>query len=80
MSTLEATISMLEIMPEESRQMVFEYTQELFTSEKAPNPFIPVSEEKILKDLEISRQQVSEGRVRNMAEALEDMRKCHGFI
>lgn len=80
MSTLEATISMLEIMPEESRQMVFEYTQELFASEKTANPFVPVSDEKILKDLEISRQQVLQGIVRNMAVALEDLRKRHGFI
>ena len=80
MSTLEATISMLEMMPEESRQMVFEYTQELFSSSQIANPFVPVSKEQILKDLELSRQQVSQGKVRNMAVALEDLRRCHGFI
>ncbi len=80
MSTLEATISMLEMMPEESRQMVFEYTQELFSSSQTANPFVPVSKEQILKDLELSRQQVSQGKVRNMAVALEDLRRRHGFI
>ena len=80
MSTLEATISMLEIMPEESRRMVFEYTQELFESDKAANPFVPVNEEQILKDLEISREQTSQGKVRKMADALTDLRKRHGFI
>jgi len=80
MSTLEATISMLEIMPEESRRMVFEYTQELFASDKAANPFVPVNEEQILKDLEISREQTSQGKVRKMADALTDLRKRHGFI
>ena len=80
MSTLEATISMLEMMPEESRQMVFEYTQELFSSAQTANPFVPVSKEQILKDLELSRQQVSQGKVRNMAVALEDLRRRHGFI
>ncbi|MBQ6503937.1 MAG: hydrogenase nickel incorporation protein HypB [Flexilinea sp.] len=36
--------------------------------------------EHILEDLEVSRRQVSQGKVRNMAEALEDLRKRHGFI
>ena len=80
MSTLEATLSMLEVMTEESRQMVFEYTQELFTSLQKENPFIPVNEEQVLHDLNISRQQASQGKVRNMGEALEDLRKRHGFI
>lgn len=60
--------------------MLIEYTQELYTSDKTPNPFSPVSKEQILKDLEISRQQTSEGKVRNRAEALTDLRKRHGFI
>ncbi len=80
MSTLEATISLLEMMPEESRQMVFEYTQELFSSSKMTNPFVPVSKEQILNDLELSRRQVSQGKVRNMAAALEDLRRRHGFV
>ena len=79
MNTFEAAISMLEIMPEESRQMVFEYTQGLFSSSKSANPFVPVSKEQILNDLELSRQQVSQGKVRNMAAALDDLRRCHRF-
>lgn len=80
MSTLEATISMLEMMPEKSRQMVFEYTQELFSSSKIANPFFPVSNEQILNDLELSRRQVSQGKVRNMDVAIEDLRRRHGFV
>ena len=30
MDTIEATVSMLETMPEEARLLVFNYTQELF--------------------------------------------------
>ena len=41
MSTLEATISMLQAMPEEARLKVFEYTQRLFVSRKPANPFAP---------------------------------------
>lgn len=60
--------------------MFIEYAQEQFTSDKILNPFSPVSKEQILKDLEISRQQTSQGKIKNMAEALSDLRKRHGFI
>ena len=80
MSTLDATISMLEVMPEEARQLVYKYTKGLFTAYKPANPFGPVSREQVLKDLEISRQQVEDGKVQDMGEALEEMRRRHGFI
>ena len=41
MSTLDATVSMLETMPEEARLLVYKYTQDLFTSKKPANPFTP---------------------------------------
>ena len=57
MSTLDATVSMLEAMPEDARIKVMEFTQKLFTSRKPANPFVPVSQEQILSDLAESRQQ-----------------------
>ncbi len=62
MSTLDATVSMLEAMPEDARIKVMEFTQKLFTSRKPANPFVPVSQEHILSDLTESRQQISEGK------------------
>lgn len=56
MSTLEATVSMLEAMPEDARIKVLEFTQQLFTSRKPANPFVPVSQEQVLSDLAESRQ------------------------
>ena len=55
MSTLDATVSMLEAMPEDARIKVMEFTQKLFTSRKPANPFVPVSQEHILSDLTESR-------------------------
>ena len=55
MSTLDATVSMLEAMPEDARIKVMQFTQKLFTSRKPSNPFIPVSQEQILSDLAESR-------------------------
>ncbi|MBQ9031411.1 MAG: hypothetical protein IJ106_08175 [Parasporobacterium sp.] len=79
-STLEATVSMLESMPEDARIQVYNYTQVLFTSRKPANPFTPVTEEKVLADLQESRKQISNGEGVNMKSALTEMGKQHGFI
>lgn len=73
MSTLEATVSMLEAMPEDARIKVLEFTQQLFTSRKPANPFVPVSQEQVLSDLAESRQQIAAGQGLNMEEALNIM-------
>lgn len=80
MSTLDATVSMLEVMPEEARIKVFEFTQQLFTSRKPANPFVPISQEQILSDLAESRQQIATGQGLDMKEELNGMGKQHGFI
>ena len=80
MSTLDATVSMLEAMPEDARIKVMEFTQRLFTSRKPANPFVPVSQEQILSDLAESHQQISDGKGLDMEDALNSMGKQHGFI
>lgn len=80
MSTLDATISMLESMPEDARIQVMEFTQKLFTSGKPANPFVPVSQEQILSDLAESRRQISDGEGLDMENALNRMGKEHGFL
>lgn len=80
MSTLDATVSMLETMPEEARLMVFKYTQSLFTSPKPANPFTPKSKDDILEDLSESRKQIAEGKGVDMKQALQEMGAKHGFI
>lgn len=80
MSTLDATVSMLEAMPEEARIKVLEFTQQLFTSKKPANPFIPVNQEQVLSDLAESRQQIATGQGLNMEEELNRIGKQHGFI
>lgn len=73
MSTLEATVSMLEAMPEDARIKVLEFTQQLFTSRKPANPFVPVSQEQVLSNLAESRRQIAAGQGLNMEEALNKM-------
>lgn len=80
MSTLDATVSMLEAMPEDARVKVFEFTQQLFTSRKPANPFVSVGIEQVMSDLSESRSQISEGKGLDMKDALEELGKQHGFL
>ncbi len=80
MSTLDATVSMLEAMPEDARIKVLEFTRQLFTSRKPANPFVRVGQEQIFSDLAESRQQIASGQGLNMEDALNRMGKQHGFI
>ncbi len=81
MSTLEATVSMLEALPEDAKMLVYKYTQSLFAADQAhTNPFLPLTEEQILSDLAQSRQEIADGKGVNMKEALAKMGEKHGFI
>lgn len=80
MSTIDATVSMLEVMPEEARLKVFEFTQQMFVSKKQENPFVSVTVKSVLSDLAESRQQIAEGNGLDMGNALEELGKQHGFV
>ena len=73
MSTLDATVSMLEAMPEDARIKVMEFTQKLFTSKKPANPFVSAGQEQIFSDL-------AEGKGLDMGNALIKIGKQHGFV
>ncbi len=77
MNTIDATMSMLEVMPEDARKKVYEFTQQLFTAKKPANPFTPVSTAQILSDLEESRRQIADGDGIEMEQALTEMGKRH---
>lgn len=80
MSTLDATVSMLKAMPEDARIKVLKFTQQLFTSKKPANPFVPISQEQILSDLAESRRQIADGEGLDMKNALNRMGEQHGFV
>ena len=80
MNTLDATVSMLKTMPEDARIKVFEFTQQLFTSRKPENPFIPVNTKQVFSDLSESRQQIADGKGLDMKNALTELGKQRGFI
>ena len=80
MSTLEATMSMLESMPEEARILVFKYTQSLFNAPKPASPFAPVTTEQVMNDLAESRRQIADGQGITMQDAMKELGKQHGFV
>ncbi|MCD8012507.1 MAG: hypothetical protein LUG99_04940 [Lachnospiraceae bacterium] len=80
MSTIEATMSMMEVMPEDARIKVMEYAQKLFTSRKPANPFISLTTEQILSDLDEAHQQIEEGKGVPADTAMTQMGRRHGFI
>ena len=80
MSSMEATMSMLEAMPEEARLKVLEFTRKLFTSERPANPHTQLMSDQILNDLEESRNQIAHGEGLGMEDALNDLGRRSGFI
>ena len=80
MSTLEATVSMLETMPEEARIKVFEYTRSVFSSARPSSPFTPAGKSQVMEDLEISSREFEQGQGLNAKDAINGMRQQHGFI
>ena len=80
MSSTEATFSMLEVMPEELRVKVFEFTQKLFHTACPASPYSELTAAQILSDLEESRSQIARGEGLNMEEALHQLEKKHGFV
>lgn len=80
MSTLEATMSMLESMPEEARILVYKYTQTLFNAPKPASPYVPVTTEQVMNDLAESRLQIEDGQGTNMKDAMMELGKRHGFV
>ena len=80
MRSVEATVSMLEAMPEDARLMVLEFTKKLFTSERPSNPYLKLTSDQILVDLEESRKQLGRGGGLDMEDALVELGRKHGFV
>ena len=56
MGIIEATVSISETMPEETRLPAFNHTKELFSAQRPVTPFTPINTDKLLSDLEESRR------------------------
>lgn len=73
MTLRESTKSMLDNMPDSDVKVIHDLTKTLF--EKNASPLRPVSKSQVLKDLEISRNQIKNGEYKDFNEALDEIEK-----
>ena len=77
MSTLEATISMLETLPEADIKAIHDVIYSIYS--RNTSPLKPVTKEQILLDLAVSRDQIKEGRFRDAESAISDIEARYGI-
>ncbi len=77
MSTLEATVSMLETLPEEDLLAIRGIVQRFIA--KNSNPYRPLTKKETLDKLAASRKHAEEGMVIDAREAAEEIRQKYGL-
>lgn len=79
MNILENTVSMMEALPESDLIEIQNFTKRLYMLRCAESPFCPLSGEDIMNDLRISREQVAQGKCKEMGQAIEEIRNKYGL-
>lgn len=79
MSTLENTISMLEVLPETDLIKIQNYTRSLFKQRGAEHPFPLLGEKDIIEIAETSERQIAGGECKNAKEFLSELRQEYGI-
>ena len=75
MSTLEATISMIEVLPEADLIKIQDFIKTIFEQHSSESPFPLLDEGDILKDMETSERQFVEGKYKGAKQVLNEIRK-----
>lgn len=79
MSTLEKTISILEVLSEADLVKIQDFAKKLFQQQRNDCPFPLKSREDIYKELEVSRHQASVGEYQDAKEFLAELREEYGI-
>lgn len=77
MSTLEATVSMLETLPEDDLIAISGIVKRFII--KNNSPYAPLTKKETLEKLAKSRKQAEEGKVRDAKEASDEIREKYGL-
>lgn len=80
MSTIEATVSVMEDLPEEVRKEVLVFARYKLNATKPADPEITHSDDELVALLQHSDQQYRDGKAVNMKQAITEARRQHGFI
>lgn len=77
MSTLEQTVSMLKVLPDDDIKAIHDITYRFYIREHSP--FTPLTKEKVLNDLAISREQISNGDCKELGQAIQEIEAKYGL-
>lgn len=80
MSTIAATISIMEELPEETRKLVLKFAANQLNTSKPASPETTHSDDELLSMLNHSDKQYHDGKAKNMKSAIMEARRQHGFI
>ncbi len=73
MTTLEATMSLLEILSEEDLKRVQNFAKCLLMSQSNPSPFQPLTKEQILSDIGESFKDIDNHNCKDANEYIDDL-------
>ncbi len=79
MNAFDSTVLMMEALPESDLIEIENFTKNLYMLRNSKSPFRPLTGEEILKDLQISREQVEQGKCKEMGQAIEEIRNKYGL-
>lgn len=86
MSTLEKTISMLEVLPETDLIEIQNFTKKFFqrhgrgTVDESIGRYLkPMSKEDFMKDVEIGEQEIANGKFRSAKETWNELERRYGL-
>lgn len=79
MNTIENTVLMMEALPEADLIEIQNFTKKLYMLRNSESPFRPLTGEEILADLQISREQIAQGKCKEMGQAITEIRRKYGL-
>lgn len=79
MSTLEATVSMLQSLPEAELLTIYDLTRRFYIKQNKDVEPKAMTEEQMLDKLEVSREHAAEGRMMDADIAISKLRTKYGL-
>ena len=79
MSILEATVSMLETLPEDDVNTIYEVTKRFFVNRGNDNPYKLKSVDEIINELDAARENAKNGKFSDAGEVSRELRAKYGL-
>lgn len=79
MGTLEATVSMLQELPESELLTIHDMARRFYMKQTVQNPLEPMTEQQMFDKLAVSRKHAEEGRVMDADVAISKIKEKYGL-